>query len=115
MERNTGNDSTAAWAPDGAWYNEAYYGIVVIEQTSQIEVKFYATDTRTTVLDPKLIPQMNKKTESMSAFLFQYKTALPSEAPITSFKGKTIYMKNGDLLFNSQKAYIISQTVQDLS
>lgn len=115
VERNTGNDSTAAWASDGKWYNEAYYGIIVVEQTSQIEVKFYATDMRTTIMDPKLVPKINKKNEPMKAFLFQYKTALPTNAPITSFKGKAIYMNNADLLFSSQKAYIISQTVQDLS
>ena len=115
VERNTGNDRTAAWAPDGKWYNEAYYGIVVMEQTSQIEVKFYATDMRTTVMDPKLIPQITKKNEPMRAFMFQYKTALPSDAVISTFKGKAVYMRNADLLFQSQKAYIISQTVQDLS
>ena len=115
VERNTGNDSTAAWAPDGKWYNEAYYGIVVVEQTSQIEVKFYATDMRTTVMDPKLIPQITKKNEPMKAFMFQYKTALPSDAAISTFKGKAVYMRNADLLFQSQKCYIISQTVQDLS
>ena len=51
VERNTGNDSTADWAKsDGHWYNEAFYGIIVVEQTSQIEVKFHATDLRTTVI-----------------------------------------------------------------
>lgn len=116
VERNTGNDTTADWASDGKWYNEAWYGIIVVEQTSKIEVRFHATDVRTTVLDPKLVPKITKKAgEPMKAFLFQYKTALPNQAPMGTFRGQSIYMNDADFLFQSQKAYIISQTVQDLS
>ena len=115
IERNTGNDTTAPWAGDGAWYNEAWYGIIVVVQTSEIECAFYAPDMRTTIMDPKLVPKINKKNEPMKAFLFQYKTALPLKAPLSTFKGKAIYMNNADMLFNSQKFYILSQTVQDLS
>lgn len=122
IERNSGNDTTAAWAPDGAWYNEAYKGIVVIEQSTPVEVGLVYPDTRSTVMDPKLIPKITGKMERddngnlvFDAFMFQYKTSLNEDEPLSSFKGMDVFMKNADELFKSNKAFIINMTVQDLS
>lgn len=122
IERNSGNDTTAAWAPDGTWYNEAYKGIVVIEQSTPVEVGLVYPDLRSTVMDPKLIPKVTSKMErdssgnlAFEAYMFQYKTSLSEDEPISSFKGIDVYMKNADELFKSNKAFIINMTVQDLS
>jgi len=116
IERNTGNDFTASWASeDGKWYNEAYAGIIVIEQKTAVEIKFDIPTQRSTVLDPKLIPQMSKKSEELKAFMMQYKTDLSEDTVVTSFKGVDIFMKEADMLFNSNKVFIVNMTVQDLS
>ena len=114
IERNTGNDTTASWAStDGHWYNEAYEGVIVMVQNTKIEIKFDTVAKRTTVLDPKLIPKLNSTSgQNLTAFLTQYNTDLDSTTPIATFKGNEIYMKDAELLFNSNKVYITNSTVQ---
>lgn len=125
IERNTGNDTTASWnlgKDDGCWYNEAYKGIIVLEQVTQVEVGLVYPATRTTVMDTKLIPKQTTKSDrdengkvKTDAFLFQFKSSLSENDPISTFKGQSVFMRNADLLFKSNKAYIINMTVQDLS
>ena len=54
LEDHTGNDDTALTGTN--WYNEAFDGISVIVQDTQLEVGFIDPTERTQVLDPKLIP-----------------------------------------------------------
>ena len=113
IERNTGNDTTASWAPDGHWYNEAYEGVIVLVQKTTIEVGFNNTTKRTTVLDPKLIPKLNSTSgQNLTAYLSQYCTDLDSTTPIATFKGNEVYMRNGNELFTTKKWYITNSTVQ---
>lgn len=114
LERNTGNDKTAEWAPDGAWYNEAYSGVIIMVQRTGVEIKFDRTNERMTVLDPKLVPYIkSKKLQGTQAFLSQYCTNLYDNDVIAFFKGEPVYMYKANLLFNSNKFYITNMTVQD--
>ena len=54
LEDHTGNDDTALTGTN--WYNEAFDGISVIVQDTQLEVGFIDPTERTQVLDPKLTP-----------------------------------------------------------
>ena len=114
IERNTGNDTTASWASsDGHWYNEAYEGVIVMVQKTAVEIKFGAPNSRATVLDPKLIPKLSSTSDqNLTAFLMQYDTDLSESTPISTFKGTEIYMRDANLLFNSNKVYITNSTVQ---
>ena len=127
IERNTGNDTNASWTidpntnkPDGKWYNEAFNGITVKVQTTVLSVGLTTPNSRSTILDPKLIPQLDSKGELFtSAFLTQYKTSnklidKPTNY-IGQFDGKDVYADKLDTLFYSRKFYIPNATVQDLS
>lgn len=122
VERNTGNDKSASWASsDGHWYNEAFNGVTVVVQKTQLSVGLKNPTVRTTILDPRLIPQQSSKgTIFTKAFLSQYKTSntpMGTGKPnvIGTFKGRDITLANLDLLFYSNKFYIPDATVQDLS
>ena len=49
IERNTGEDDNT-WAPSKAWYNEAFNGVTVIVQTTNIQVGLYDPSIRSTIL-----------------------------------------------------------------
>lgn len=115
IERNIGNDNTAAWAPDGRWYNEAFEGVIVMKQNTGLEIGFDAATTRNTVLDPKLIPKVTSKgDQGKEAYLSQYCTDLNSTTAISSFKDSDVYMRDAELLFTSQRFFITNMTVQDV-
>ena len=107
---------TASWVSDGKWYNEAYDGVIIVVQMTEIEIGFGIEYRRAAVLDPKLIPLLKSKGDMGNrAFVMQYKVKLSDDSEISTFKGENVYMYKGDLLFNSQKVYIPNMTVQDSS
>ena len=116
LERNAGNDTTASWASDGRWYNEAYAGITVYVQHTDIQVGLTVgvNPLRTMVLDPKLIPQVtSKKDQGTTAFSSAFKVDLDQNTPIGKFKGTDIFMASPDMLFHSRNIYITNMTVDD--
>ena len=121
VERNTGNDTDADWVSDGHWYNEAFNGVTVMVQRTKVKVGLYDPSVRTSVLDPKLIPQQTSKgTIFQKAFLSQFETSNQSKAyskpnVVGTFKGKEIQMKDMKLLFQSNLFCIPDVNVQDLS
>lgn len=121
VERNTGNDSDANWVSDGHWYNEAFNGVTVMVQQTKLKVGFYDPALRTTVLDPKLIPQQTSKgTIFQKAFSSQFETSDTSGAfgkpnVVGVFKGKEIQMRDMQFLFQSNVFFIPDANVQDLS
>lgn len=119
IERNTGDDYTADWSrDDGNWYNEAYEGITVYKQSTDIEVglkvKGALNTIRTTVLDPKLIPKVtSKNNQGTTAFSMAYIVNLENDTVIGKFKGTEVFMQDPYLLFNSRNIYITNMTVDD--
>lgn len=116
LERNSGNDMTASWVSDGKWYNEAYDGVIIVVQMTELEIGFQYPSIRGLVLDPKLCPKLESKSEmGKNAFVTQYKVNISDDSEISTFKGENVYMYKGDLLFNSQRVYIPNMTVDDSS
>lgn len=121
IERNTGNDGKATWVSDGHWYNEAFNGVTVVVQSTDIKVGLFDPSVRSTILDPKLIPQQtSKRTMFEKAFLCQFRTSPKStvygkDNVIGMFKGEEIQTKELNKLFWSNKFYIPDVNVQDLS
>lgn len=125
LERNTGNDKTAAWAKtDGKWYNEAFDGIYVVRQATTMKIGFMQPLMRGAVLDPALCPPNKGKADLFStAFLSQFCVNDTSDASIASgkgnqyigtFKGKDICLPEMQGMYQSKKFYIPNVNVQDL-
>ncbi|WP_169008430.1 hypothetical protein [Faecalispora jeddahensis] len=125
LERNTGNDKTAAWAKaDGKWYNEAFDGIYVVRQATTMRIGFMQPLMRGAVLDPALCPPNKGKADLFStAFLSQFCVNDTSDASIASgkgnqyigtFKGKDIRLPEMQGMYQSKKFYIPNVNVQDL-
>lgn len=124
IERNTGNDKTASWAPDGAWYNEAWDGFCVIRQETTYVVGFKGPAVRSSALDPALCPSNAGQSDLFSkAYLSQFRMNSVSDAAeaagkevnyFSTFKGKDIKMVGMEGIFTSKKFWIPNVNVQDL-
>ena len=120
LERNTGNDENS-WAESNHWYNEAFNGITVVMYQTTLELGFHDPSIRSTVLDPKLIPQqVSKGTIFQQVFSSQFRTenkgiGMPAPNILGKFAGQRISTKNLESLFWSNKFYIPDANVQDLS
>lgn len=123
IERNTGKDTTASWASDGKWYNEAWDGIFVVRQSTAFKVGFKKPSIRSNALDPALCPASAGQSELLSqAHLSQFRMNDKSDAfqnkgsnYIGTFKGKDITLNNMENLYQTKKFYIPNATVQDLA
>ena len=124
IERNTGNDATADWAPDSKWYNEAFEGVYILYQSDKLRVGFMKPPLRTSVLDPKLTPQnVGQSSQFTKAYLSQYRLNDTSSREgvadygphyVGHFKGYPIYGNSLDEMLKSRKFYIPNVNVQDL-
>lgn len=120
LERNSGNDSDATWVSDGRWCNEAIDPLYVIIQKTVITTGFINPSERTNILDPKLIPYAENKSEMFTSYhISQFKMREQSETyqipyVIGMFKGQTIQMKDMDMLYYSRTFWIPNVTTQDL-
>lgn len=131
VESNTGADTgngggyykvdEPSWAPDGTWYNEAFDGITVIEQTTKLNVGYINPPQRESIFDPKIIPKSESQSNILSGvyFINQYKTKDYSQAygstyTIGTFKDKNVIMDKLDMLFFSRPFWTTNITTQDL-
>lgn len=124
IERNTGNDSSASWAPDGKWYNEAFEAVYMVYQETNLEVGFATPKQRTAALDPKLCPINTGRADLYSkAFLSQFRIQPLSDSGIASgqnnwfvakFRGVPILMQDLEDVYVTRKFYIPNVNVQDL-
>lgn len=115
LERGTGSDSRSSWG--SAWYNEAFDGISVVHYTSKVSVGLWNSPTRSTLLDPKLIPKGSKGNSQSDLFTdyntTQYRTHGIDTLGSWGFPIK-ISRVSFEKLFWSDKFYIPNVTVQDL-
>ena len=122
LERNSGSDTSAIWAPDGKWYNEAFDGITVLVTTTEVHTGFWEPLERTTVFDPKLTPKNTYKGDlGTSFYVFQMRTDsssdiyLGEENRVGSFMGVKVYSNVGlTELYKTDKFFSSSITTQDL-
>lgn len=124
IERNTGNDRTAAWAPDGKWYNEAWDGVYIARNETTYKVGLSKSGIRSAALDPALCPPNTGVADLFSkAFLSQFRMNNKSDANIAqgkpenyigTFKGTDVIMDGMENIFVSKKFWIPNVNVQDL-
>lgn len=69
IELNTGNDNSAPWTggSDNTWYNEAAW-LTILQQDTEIEIGLVNVNERLLVLDPKLTPKQDKKSNGSATF-----------------------------------------------
>jgi len=112
LERNAGNDTSASWASDGKWYNEAFDGVYVVRQQTNIRVGL--DSKKVLALDPNLTPASSGKADLYKkAFVSQYKADNGGSNVIGQFKGQTVELPNLGNLFISQKFYLPNALVTD--
>jgi len=125
LTRNTGNDTTAAWASsDGKWYNEAFDGICIVRRETLFTLGFSTPSIRSAALDPALCPENKGKADLFSkAFVSQFAMNNKSDAPsmqnhpdgcIGTFKGKEVIMAGWQELFKTMPFAIPNVNVQDI-
>ena len=127
VERNTGKDK--AYGDEGirsgkeAWYSEAFDGVTVIVQKTELSVGYKAPNARTNLLDPRLCKPNEKGQSGMfkdgSYSSSQYKCRDHNEAYIAKdkvgvFKNTDIFTEKMDMFFWSRPFYIPNMNVQDL-
>lgn len=127
VERNTGKDK--AYGDEGirsgkeAWYSEAFDGVTVIVQKTELSVGYKAPNARTSLLDPRLCKPNEKGQSGMfkdgSYSSSQYKCRDHNEAYIAKdkvgvFKNTDIFTEKMDMFFWSRPFYIPNMNVQDL-
>lgn len=121
IERNTGDDETASWAPDAKWYNEAFE-LVIMVQTSQFGVGLQNPARRETVLDPALCPSNSGRADLFSSAyssayrLSSYSIKYPDKGSgyAGSFKGQDIHISGIQDMYKSKVFVIPNVNVQDL-
>lgn len=122
LERNRGYDDDAAWAgSDGKWYNEAFDGITYEEITTKIETGMIEPTERSSVLDPKLCPINQGKSDFFSHFqtagikMNSYSDMYYNmDNMLGTFNGKDIYTEDLDKLYYTRPFYVPNVNVQDL-
>lgn len=122
LERNRGYDDDAAWAgSDGKWYNEAFDGITYEEITTKIETGMIEPTERSSVLDPKLCPINQGKSDFFSHFqtagikMNSYSNMYYNmDNMLGTFNGKDIYTEDLDKLYYTKPFYVPNVNVQDL-
>ena len=122
VELSTGDDTSGRSKTGTAWYNEAFDGITVMVQKTDIEVGYREPMQRTSVLDPKLTQTQKNQKDMFNIEKYnmsQYRTKNRSDKynkdnEIGMFKGYEIYMDEMNMIFWSQRFYIPNATVDDL-
>lgn len=121
IERNTGDDETASWAPDAKWYNEAFE-LTIMVQTSQFGVGLQNPARRETVLDPALCPSNSGQSDLFSSAyssayrLGGYSINFPDKGSgyAGTFKGEDINISGIQDMYKSKVFVIPNVNVQDL-
>ena len=110
IERNTGNDKTASWAPDGAWYNEAAE-IYIEVQTSTIDIGF--SRVKRTLVNGLAVEQNGKSDMGTKAISCGWKLNIADDEVVAKFNGEDVKLFNGSLLLKSNIFYTTNMSVQD--
>lgn len=122
VEQGTGVDTTGRSKTGTNWYNEAFDGITVYVQTTELSLGYIDPPARSTVLDVKLTQTQDNQQDMFNKDKYnmsQYRTKPYSDIygvddAVGTFKGNEVYMKEMNMLFFSKKFLIPNATVDDL-
>jgi len=131
LERYGGNETKtdSSVSKSANWYNEAFDGITVMIQKTDLKAGFIKPAIRSTVLDPKLTQtstgqrdEFNVDKYNMSQFrtkeyseVYAGESAQDRRNKLGSFKGVEMYTNKLNLYFKSDKFLVPNVTVQDLN
>jgi len=119
IDRNMGNDQTVS---DHAWYNEAWGGVEVVKSDYIYSIGYMTPASRTTALDPKLIPKINGMSDLYTkyyttAFRLNETSKLYSnkgEGYVGSYSGVDVHIPAWVWAYKSRDFYIPNATVMNL-
>ena len=117
LEHGTGNDSEAKTGT--TWYNEAFDGITIVVQSTNLRAGYLYPTKRINVIDPKLCPVSEGQADNLTEYnVSQYRTKNYSAAygepyMMGQFKTENVKMVDLDNFFWSRKFYIPNYTAQD--
>lgn len=122
VEQGTGVDTTGRSKTGEHWYNEAFDGITVYVQTTELSLGYIDPPARSTVLDVKLTQTQDNQNDMFNENKYnmsQYRTKPYSDIymendVVGTFKGNEVYMKEMNMLFWSKRFLIPNATVDDL-
>ena len=123
LEHGTGDDGRGRSKTGRRWYNEAFDGITVMVQTTDLELGYVAPPERSVVLDPKVTQTQESQSDMFSKDkynLSQYRTKPFSDKyygdndRVGTFKNASIYTDELNMYFWSQKFFVPNATVDDL-
>lgn len=123
LEHGTGDDGRGRSKTGRRWYNEAFDGITVMVQTTDLELGYVASPERSVVLDPKVTQTQTSQSDMFNKAkynLSQYRNKPFSDKysgdndRIGTFKNASIYTDELNMYFWSQKFFIPNATVDDL-
>lgn len=123
LEHGTGDDGRGRSKTGRRWYNEAFDGITVMVQTTDLELGYVAPPERSVVLDPKVTQTQESQSDMFNREkynLSQYRTKPFSDKyygdndRVGTFKNASIYTDELNMYFWSQKFFVPNATVDDL-
>ena len=118
LEHGTGNDPEAHTGT--TWYNEAFDGVTIVVQSTNLRVGYKYPTERLNVIDPKLCPPSIGQSDMLTNYnVSQYRTKSYSAAYgedylMGVFKLNNVKMIDLDNFFWSRKFWIANITTQDL-
>ena len=112
-----GNDAHSGWGTQ--WYNEAFDGVTYIYQQDYFYVGLINPTERITVIDPKLTPKQNSKSDFFNNFHSSAFITFNPSNKLGTFRnaagsGKS-FTYNFNNLYRSKPFYIPNVTTQDLN
>lgn len=112
--RGAGNDTNNTWSDGTHYYNE-YSEVTLVKYNTAVKLSLQYPNKRTAVIDTHLQPESLSKLDAGTlAFKTAFKTNWSDLQEMSKFRGKSVYLKNADVLFHSkQNIFIPNLSVQD--
>lgn len=112
--RGVGNDINNTWSNGTHYYNE-YSETTLVRYNTSARISLQYPNKRTAVIDTHLQPESSSRLDAGTlAFKTAFKTNWSSLQEMSKFRGKSVYLKNADIMFHSkQNIFIPNMSVQD--
>lgn len=122
VEQKKGNDPTGRSKTGTEWYSEAFDGITVYVQSTELTVGYIDPPQRSTVLDTRLTQEQDNQSDMFNEGKYnqsQYRTKSFSEIygsddEVGQYRGTPVLMDEMNMLFWSKPFLIPNATVDDL-
>ena len=112
--RGVGDDTNNTWSDGTHYYNE-YSEVTLVRYNTAVKISLQHPNKRTAVIDTHLQPESSSRLDAGTlAFKTAFKTNWNSLQEMSKFRGKSVYLKNADVMFHSKEnIFIPNMSVQD--